>query len=203
MSAVLKQLAAQRVVPVLRNVDADDALRTARACARAGAAVIELTCSTPGVEGVLRQLQADGLTVGLGTITEADEVVGAAAAGASFVVSFGHPPGFLPAADRCGVVPIPGVLTPTEALSATAAGAPAVKLFPARGLHPDYLRDLRTVMPDLQVMVTGGVTVATAAQWLESGALVVGIGAELGSAASDGEDVVEHRTREALQRFTG
>jgi 2-dehydro-3-deoxyphosphogluconate aldolase/(4S)-4-hydroxy-2-oxoglutarate aldolase len=196
---VLRAIAEQRVLPVLRCPDPDDAVATSRACARAGMKVVELTRSTPGVESALRELRRDGLVLGLGTLSASDQVRPAARAGARFVVSFAAPQCMVESARLQGLTAIPGALTPTEVLRCVEAGAPAVKLFPARSVTPAYLRDLRTVLPELPVLVTGGVTPDGARAWLDAGALAVGLGAHLGSASTHGEDEVERRAREALE----
>jgi len=197
---VRKRIAGQGVVPVLRNADAEDAVATARAAAAAGMSVIELTCSTPGVEAAIAELAGEGLTVGLGTVTEPGQVERAAAAGAVFVVSFAAPPGVIEGAREVGLEAIPGAFTPSEVLAARRAGAAVVKLFPARLLSPAYLRDLRAVMPDLQAIATGGIGLddGSIGEWLAAGALAVGLGSDLGTAAELGADGVTRRAREAL-----
>ena len=95
MTELLERLAAQRVLPVIRSATASDAIAAARACARAGMAMVELTRSVPDVDDAVRALGDDGLVVGVGTITEIAEVESAADAGARFVVSFARPPGFV------------------------------------------------------------------------------------------------------------
>lgn len=201
MTAVVDEIAAQRIVPVIRTADADDAIATARACATAGMRVIELTHTTGDVERALEALRGAGLILGVGTVTDAGQVTAAANAGADFVVSFAAPEGMVRAANELGLVAIPGALTPTEVLACVDAGAAAVKLFPARAITPGYLRDLRTVLPGLRVLVTGGLA-ATAegiGPWLDAGALGVGLGSALGTAAGAGAAEVERRARAALQ----
>ena len=200
MSDVLEQIAAQRVLPVLRCADVEDAVATARACAAAGVHVVELTRTTPGVEQALKALRDDGLLLGLGTVTHHEQVDAAARAGARFVVSFTAPERMIETAHEHGLTAIPGALTPTEMAACAAAGADAVKLFPARDRSPAYLGDLRAVLPGLRVMVTGGLqaTRESAGAWLEAGALAVGIGSELGSVARHGADEVRRRARAAL-----
>jgi 2-dehydro-3-deoxyphosphogluconate aldolase/(4S)-4-hydroxy-2-oxoglutarate aldolase len=199
-AAVLERLAAQRVVPVIRAGDPADAVATARACAAGGLEVVELTCTTPRVEEALHELRGDGLCVGLGTITAAAEVEAAAAAGAAFAVSFSNPDGMVAAAHAAGLAAIPGALTPTEVAACRAAGADAVKLFPARLLTPGYLRDLRAVLPGLRVVVTGGLRARAEDLhgWLDAGALALGLGGELGTAAADGAPEVTRRAAAAL-----
>lgn len=200
MTDVIDRIAEQRVLPVLRCADVDDAVATARACARAGMSVVELTCSTPGVVGALEALRDDGLLLGLGTVTDSEQIADAARAGARFVVSFTAPPRFVFSARAFGLASIPGALTPSEVARCHDAGASAVKLFPARTLVPGYVGDLRAVMPGLRLMATGGLSAATARPWLDAGALAVGLGSELGTVASHGADEVQRRARAALRK---
>jgi 2-dehydro-3-deoxyphosphogluconate aldolase/(4S)-4-hydroxy-2-oxoglutarate aldolase len=202
---VLERLARQRVFPVIRATDADDAVATAHACARAGMDVIEFTRTTPNVDRALAAVRHSDLLLGLGTVTRAAEVRPAAAAGARFVVSFAVRERLVKAATGLGITPIPGALTPTEVLFCLQAGAPAVKIFPARLVEPDYLRHLRMVMPTLRGLVTGGVPATADAirPWLEAGAVAVGVGSDLGTVSSVGEEDVEQRARAALESVAG
>jgi 2-dehydro-3-deoxyphosphogluconate aldolase/(4S)-4-hydroxy-2-oxoglutarate aldolase len=197
---VVEQIAAQRVVPVLRARDPEDAVLTVRACARAGMTVVELTRTTPDVLDVLRELRNDRLVLGLGTLTNADQVAPAVASGARFVVSFARPPGIVDVARNLGVTAIPGALTPSEVLGCVSVGAELVKLFPARVLTPAYVGDLRALMPELRVMVTGGIAASLSSirPWLDAGAVALGLGGDLGTVASVGAEEVERRACVAL-----
>jgi 2-dehydro-3-deoxyphosphogluconate aldolase/(4S)-4-hydroxy-2-oxoglutarate aldolase len=199
VTPILEQIERQRIVPILRTEEVEDALLLARACARAGMNVVELTHTTRRVEEAVRALSAEGLSVGVGTVTSAEQVSAAAQAGARFVVSFARPRGMVATAGELGLAAIPGALTPTEIEACLAEGAPAVKLFPARAVEPGYLRDVRAVMPGLRAMVTGGLraTPESIGPWLEAGAIAVGLGGELGR-PSDGAAEVERRARLAV-----
>ena len=197
MSA-LDELARQRVLPVLRCVDAEDTIATARAAAAAGCRVVEVTKSTPGVEAAIAPLLEDGLVVAVGTLRTAAEVAPLAAAGATLVVSFWNPPGFVAAATAAGIPAIPGAFTTSELAAAAADGAAAVKLFPAALTDPSYLGALRPLLPDLRLLVTGGIEPDGVRPWLDAGALAVGLGSSLGTAATVGAAEVERRMRAAL-----
>ena len=197
MNAV-DELARQRILPVLRCPDADDAIATAHAAAEAGCRIVELTMSTPGVEVAIAPLVADGLVVAVGTVRDAADVPRLAEAGASLVVSFWNPPGFVDAATAAGIPAIPGGFTAAELAAAHADGAAAVKLFPASLAEPDYLRALHPLLPDLRLLVTGGVEPEDVRPWLDAGAIAVGLGSKLGTAATVGADEVERRCRAAL-----
>ncbi len=195
---VIDELARQRVLPVLRCSDADDALATARAAAAAGCRVVEVTMSTPGVEAAIGPLVADGLVVAVGTVRDAADVARLAEAGASLVVSFWSPPGFVAAATAAGIPAIPGGFTTHELAAAHAEGAAAVKLFPASLADPSYLGALRPLLPDLRLVVTGGIEPDGVRPWLDAGALAVGLGSNLGTAGTVGAAEVERRCRAAL-----
>lgn len=199
-SSALDAIGAQGAIPVLRSAEPAKAVATARAAAAGGMSVVELTCSTPRVEEAIAALVADGLEVGIGTVTTASQLETAVAAGASFAVSFASPPDLLECAAQLGIPLVPGAFTPTEVLAARQAGAQALKLFPARVLGPAYLRDLRAVMPDLRAIATGGIALADGSigEWLTNGALAVGLGSDLGSASGEGAAAVTARAREAL-----
>ena len=73
----------------------------------------------------------------------------------------------------------PGALTPTEILEADEAGAAMIKVFPARQVGPQYLRDLLAPLPHLRLVPTGGVTLQNASAYLQAGAVAVGVGGNL------------------------
>jgi len=124
------------------------------------------------------------VAIGAGTVLTADDVKASVDAGAAFLVS--------PVLDaelvRTSPVPFyPGTATPTEHYQAHLAGAPLVKLFPASGLGPDYLRNLRGPLPQVNIMPTGGIKIEDIADWLMAGAKAVGMGGPLiGDAANGG-----------------
>lgn len=198
----LAEIAEQRIVPVLRTADVDDAVATARACINGGMRVVELTYSTPGVERALAELAAseDGACFGIGTVTEPEQVRASVACGASFVVTFARHPGVIEAALELGTPVICGALTPTEVADCRRAGAGAIKLFPARLIEPGYVRDLLAVFPDGRFVVTGGIgaEAASVRPWLEAGAMAVGLGSGLGTASEHGADEVARRCRGVL-----
>jgi 2-dehydro-3-deoxyphosphogluconate aldolase / (4S)-4-hydroxy-2-oxoglutarate aldolase len=196
--SAIDALARQCVLPVLRCANADDTLATARAAAAAGCRIVEVTMSTPGVEAAIAPLVADGLLVAVGTVRNAADVPRLADAGASLVVSFWRPPGFVAAAGAAGIPAIPGAFTPQELAEALGEGAAAVKLFPASLAEPAYLLALKPLLPELKLLVTGGIEPEGVRPWLDAGALAVGLGSKVGTAASVGAEGGERRCRAAL-----
>lgn len=191
----------QVVLPVLRTATAEDAYATARALAAGGLLGVELTMTTPDVFDVAARLVAGGLTVGVGTITRTEEVERAAAAGASFVVSFARPPGFVAAALDASLTPVPGGITPHEVFSALSEGATWIKIFPGRLVGPQFLSDLAPLTPSARFVVTGGLdlSVGSLQPWLDTGAEVLGVGREVGTVGEHGTDEVTRRARAATE----
>ena len=100
--------------------------------------------------------------------------------GAEFVVSPALKIATIEMCHRYGVAVIPGALTPTEILTAWEAGADVVKVFPASSMGgAKYLKSIKAPLPQIELVPTGGVSLATAAEFLEAGALALGVGADL------------------------
>jgi 2-dehydro-3-deoxyphosphogluconate aldolase / (4S)-4-hydroxy-2-oxoglutarate aldolase len=181
-ASVLDRLRVLRVIAVVRGQSADEALLLAEALVAGGVGAIELTFTIPGAEAALAEARlalGGAALVGAGTITKRDQVGSAVAAAADFLVSPHLNIELLHEMLATGILSVPGVLTPSEVVAATDAGASVLKLFPASVLGSAYLRALHGPFPGLQVIPTGGITPTTAAEWLGSGALAVGLGSEL------------------------
>jgi len=174
---------ALRLVAVIRAERPADALFTARAMAAAGLRGIEITFTVPDAAASIREAIAalpPDVVVGAGTVLTEAQAFDALQAGAQFLVSpicdqwlvrIGHEHGALVAI---------GGLTPTEIVAAARAGADYVKVFPGESLGgPAYLKHLRGPLPDIPLMVTGGVTRENAAAYLAAGAQSVGLGSDL------------------------
>jgi 2-dehydro-3-deoxyphosphogluconate aldolase / (4S)-4-hydroxy-2-oxoglutarate aldolase len=176
------QLAATRIVAILRADNADRAEAVVDVLVEAGVRSLELTLTTRGALEVVERLAArvpSDVEVGVGTVLTAQEVERSVDAGATFVVSPSVDREVIAAALRRGVASYPGAFTPTEIVEAWRAGASAVKLFPAGSLGPGYLKAVRGPLPDIPVVPTGGVGTDDIGPWLAAGALAVGMGGPL------------------------
>lgn len=103
----------------------------------------------------------------------------AIAAGARFLVSPNLSRGVISTAHRHGIPAIPGAATPTEIVAALEAGADMVKLFPASELGVGYLRAVLAALPQAPLVPTGGVDATNARNWLDTGAVALGVGGAL------------------------
>jgi 2-dehydro-3-deoxyphosphogluconate aldolase/(4S)-4-hydroxy-2-oxoglutarate aldolase len=171
-------LAAQRVLPVLREPDLTAAVARAGALLGAGCRVIELTTTIPDWPKALSKcvgLAAGRALIGMGTVTTADQAEIAIDRGAAFLVSpYPSPAVRVAAADTPFVA---GGFTPAE-IAAAAEFGPA-KVFPAHVGGPAFIRSLLAVLPGAQLIPTGGIAAGQVGDYLAAGALAVGVGSGL------------------------
>jgi 2-dehydro-3-deoxyphosphogluconate aldolase/(4S)-4-hydroxy-2-oxoglutarate aldolase len=170
------------IVPAIRTDSAEDALFAAGAIFRSGITVLELTMTVPDSVDVLSELRRmhPDAVVGAGTVLDIDIARRCLDAGAAFLTSPGLEPSVIAFAEERGVAVIPGALTPTEVLRAIKARADFIKIFPcAQFGGPAYIRALKAPFPNARLIASGGVNQGTAMDYLNAGACVLGIRAEL------------------------
>jgi 2-dehydro-3-deoxyphosphogluconate aldolase/(4S)-4-hydroxy-2-oxoglutarate aldolase len=179
IAALEHRLRAARIVPVIRVGDPAAARELVERLLDAGLDVLELTTTIPGWEDVARTLRErrPEVWLGVGTLLSAGDARRALEAGAHFGVSPRLVPGARRVLDAAGVPFVEGGLTPTEVLDAASHGI--AKLFPAHVGGVRYLRSLLAVAPKARIMPTGGIPLDEVPDWLEAGALAVGVGSDL------------------------
>ncbi|GGR96317.1 aldolase [Streptomyces aureoverticillatus] len=194
----MQELRARRLVAIVRGTDAEASFRTVMTLVESGVPLVEVSLSGADALGVLRRARAElgpDAWLGAGTVLTADDAARAADAGANLVVTPGLGPGVDAALGR-GLPVLAGVLTPTDVIAADAAGATALKVFPASAVGgPAYLKALLGPFPGLPFVPVGGVDAAAAAEYLELGAVAVGVGSPLVGDAADGGDLDGLRRR--------
>ena len=171
------------LIPVLRARSIDEGRALANAMLAGGVTVIEVTMTVPNAIDLLRELKKEhgsSLLLGSGTVTDAAQAQATIEAGAEFVVSPSLHPAVIAKTKQLGKISIPGALTPTEVITAWQAGADYVKIFPCSAMGgASYLKALRAPFPYLKLIPTGGVTLQTAAEFLNAGACALGVGSDL------------------------
>jgi 2-dehydro-3-deoxyphosphogluconate aldolase / (4S)-4-hydroxy-2-oxoglutarate aldolase len=194
-------LAADRVMAILRYRGGGDVLGAIEALHRGGVRVLEVTVDTPGCwDAIAAAARQPDLVVGAGTVTTAEQARHVADLGARFVVSPGLDVDVLVAAHERGLATLPGVATGTEVLAAQRAGADVLKFFPAGGLGPRYLAELRGPFGGVDFVPTGGIRVDEVGAWLQAGALAVAFGSDLAGrqAPASAQEVDALATRAGL-----
>ena len=171
------------LVPVLRASSAEEAITIADAIMAGGVNILEVTMTVPGAIRVIEQLanhHGTKLLLGAGTVLDPETARSCILAGAQFIVSPALDLRTIELCRRYSVPIMPGALTPTEIVTAWQAGADVVKVFPCSALGgAKYLKALQGPLPQIHLIPTGGVSLATAEEFLAAGAFALGVGGDL------------------------
>lgn len=182
-AAVLLQLTAEGLVPVIRAESAAIALRIVEALVDGGIRTLEITMTVPDAMGAIGRV-ADrfgaSVLLGAGTITSRALAEAAIDAGAEFLVTPCVVPEVIAVAKERGVAVLPGAITPTEVFTAWSLGGDIIKIFPASNVGgASYLKALKGPFPQIPLCPTGGVNLQTIGDFVRAGAVAVGVGGEL------------------------
>lgn len=176
---ILNAVLDARLISIVRLSDAEALHDAAEAIYAGGVRVIEFTLNSPGALDAIRTCRKSmpDAIVGAGTVLSKSDAEEAISAGAQIVISPNTKPEVIETAHALGAVAIPGAFTPTEIALAMDLGADLVKLFPAKGLGPEYVREIRGPLDSVRLVPTGGVTVDNIAAYFDAGAAAVAVGA--------------------------
>ena len=171
------------LVAIVRGVRPDEVEAVGETLADAGFELIEVPLNSPhpfdSIARLARRLEGRAI-VGAGTVLNVGQVQRVRDVGGRLIVSPNTDTAVIAATVDAGLISLPGYFTPSEAFAAVQAGAHALKLFPAEAASPRVLKAQKAVLPrDLPVLVVGGVTPETMAEWTAVGAAGFGIGSAL------------------------
>lgn len=173
----------RRLIAILRGLEPAHAEETAAVLIAAGITWIEVPLNSPDpLRSIATMQRAFGhrARIGAGTVLTEDQVRAVAETGATFIVSPNCVPRVIEATKAAGLGSYPGVFTPSECFAALAAGADALKIFPAGMMGTGGLQAIRAVLPpEVLVYAVGGVGPADFATWRAAGAAGFGLGGSL------------------------
>lgn len=168
------------LIAIIRGVRPHEAEAVGTALFEAGVRIIEVPLNSPEPLASIQRLAAclgDRALIGAGTVLKIDDVARVQEAGGRIIVSPSTNADVIAATRRAGLISLPGFFTPTEAFSAAAAGAHALKLFPAEAASPAVVKAHRAVLPrTMPLLVVGGIAPATMAAYMDAGADGFGLG---------------------------
>ena len=170
------------VMGILRGFSLNEILQFIPSYIEAGLQTVEVTMNSPKPADAIQKLvveYGDVLNIGAGTVCSKADLERAITAGASFIVAPNTNEAIITGALENNLAVIPGAFTPTEIAKARELGATAIKLFPASGLSPAFVKDMLGPFPDARLIPTGGITLETMGAYRQAGAYGVGIGSQL------------------------
>ena len=183
------------LIAIIRGVTPDDAEPTAKAIFEGGIRIIEVPLNSPqpfdSIQIIARAI-GDRALVGAGTVLNTDDVRRVQHVGGRLIVAPNMNADVIRVAVDAGLVSSPGMFTPTEAFAAIAAGAHALKLFPAEAASPAVVKAQKAVLPkDIPLIAVGGVRVDNIREWLDAGADGFGLGSGLYKPGQDAGETLE------------
>ncbi len=197
------------IVPLFTHDDPEEATQVIEAAYKGGVRVFEFTNRKQNAFDVFTALLSvansyPDLMLGIGTIMDDDTTHKFLKAGAHFIISPILKPSMAPICHEADKLWIPGCATLTEIVTAKELGAEIIKVFPGSVLGPGFVSSIMPVVPDLQLMITGGVepNEASLSAWFKAGAHCVGLGSQLFTKEiMNNKDwyLLEARVKEALR----
>lgn len=179
---VCKRISEIGIVPCARVNNPDHVRFAAESLYAAGIPVLEVPLTVPKAAEVIEEVaeRYPDMIVGAGTVLDEAAAERCIQAGARFITSPGLVLEVVASARKADVCVFPGALTPSEVIAAWKAGADFVKIFPAATAGgPHYIRALEVPLPQIPLIVTGGVNQLTAFDYILAGARAIGVGSEL------------------------
>lgn len=201
--AVLSTLEETRLIAILRGDFQGREVELAENLLAGGVTVIEVSTVSTGYRTCIARIAtafAGRLHIGAGTVLSVEHVKEVAEAGATFIVSPNLRADVVSESKKLNLASFPGAYTPTEVLQAIDEGADAVKLFPAGGLGPEYVKALRGPLPSVRLIPTGGVNAGNIQSYFNAGAWAVAAGSEL-VRASDADTYGWEQLRKRAAEF--
>ena len=190
------------LVAILRGVHPEEVVQVGTVLVEAGFTLIEVPLNSPEPIrsiGLLAEAVGDRAMVGAGTVLNVEEVEAVAGAGGRIIVSPNVKTEVIRATRAQGLTSLPGYFTPSEAFAALAAGADALKLFPAEAASPSVLKAQSAVLPKgTRKLVVGGISPDNMQPWRDAGADGFGIGSALYKSGKTIEAI-----RDDAKRFIG
>lgn len=187
-TAIKQAIKENKLIAIVRGVEPQTCLKIAEALYAGGFRLMEITydqkCpenweSTARTIGAVAKAYEGKMYVGAGTVTCPELVELTHKYGGRFIISPDANEDVIRRTCELGMVSIPGVLTPTEVMTAHRAGADFVKLFPAGSLGAGYVKAVKAPISHVDMLVVGGIDEKNIADFLAAGAAGAGIGGNL------------------------
>jgi 2-dehydro-3-deoxyphosphogluconate aldolase/(4S)-4-hydroxy-2-oxoglutarate aldolase len=180
--STINALTSTKLVAVIRGKDASEATELSKAAIEGGIKAIELTYTTPQIEDTFRSLKGLDVLLGAGSVLDSETARHAILNGAKFIVSSHFVEDVAKLCNRYGIPYIPGCMSIREMASALELGCDILKLFPAGHFDPSFIKAVNGPLPNVKIMPTGGINLDNMEEWINAGAVAIGIGSDLNKA---------------------
>ncbi|WP_130805829.1 bifunctional 4-hydroxy-2-oxoglutarate aldolase/2-dehydro-3-deoxy-phosphogluconate aldolase [Senegalia massiliensis] len=181
MEKIINKIKKHKIISIIRINESSQIESIVESLYKGGIRIVEVTLNTPNAFEAIKKIRKiyPDMIVGAGTVLDEMSAKLAIDSGASFLLSPILDKKTIELSNRYNILMVPGVLTPTEALTAYNYGARMIKVFPARSLRPSYISDLKGPLPQLDIMAVGGVSLENSEEFLSKGCCSLGIGGSI------------------------
>ena len=188
-SEVMNQIRKNKVVAVIRGNSLEEGYNISAACIKGGIISIEVAYTNLNAGAIITKLTEDypDAFIGAGTVLDPETARNALLAGAKYIVSPAFNADTAKICNRYGVPYLPGCMTITEIITAMESGCEMIKLFPGSTFGTKYISSIKSPLPQASIMVTGGVSLTNAKDWLDAGCDAIGIGGEFNKLGAQGK----------------
>lgn len=191
-SEVLTKLRQQGVVAVIRGETLEEGINISKACIQGGLKAIEMAYTNANASQIIKELNTmyqgdEDVFIGAGTVLDAPTARNVILAGAKYIVSPSFDQETAILCNRYGIPYIPGCMTIKEIVTAMEYGSEMIKLFPGSAFGPGYIGAIQSPLPQVSIMVTGGVKLDNVKQWFHAGVDAIGVGGELNKLGAQGQ----------------
>lgn len=184
---IIQKIKEQKIVPLFYNESFEVSKSIVKSLYEAEIRVVEYTNRGAFALENFRKLKELSVTefpelfLGIGTVKNAAEMNEYVNAGADFIITPVIDDSIVKNASERNVLLIPGCFTPSDVNLAYQNGLRMVKIFPADVVGKKYIRSILPVFPEMEFMLTGGISSdpEDILSWLEGGAVAVGLGSSL------------------------
>lgn len=181
-SNVIESIKENRIVAVVRADDKNTTFKIVEACLEGGINHIEITFTIPQAHLMIEQLNKEfnkDIVLGAGTVLDSETARIAILSGAKFVVSPYFNKEMIKLCNRYQVASMPGAMTIQEVVQSLEYGCEIIKLFPGELSGPKIIKAIKGPLPQANLMPTGGVDRDNVLEWINAGAVAVGVGGSL------------------------
>lgn len=181
---IITKLKSEKLVAVLRGESQEQIEKMVDAIIKGGINFIEITMTTPNAINIIQELTKkyednSNIIIGAGTVLNQKTAEEAINSGAKYVVSPHLNIDIIKMCNKYETIAIPGVMTPTEIVQALEMDVDILKLFPSNVFGPKIIKAFRGPFPQVNFMPTGGISIENVSEWLDVGAVALGIGSNL------------------------
>ncbi len=212
-AAVMQAVETEKIIVIVRGVEKDKLCALADALYAADIRFMEITfdqtgaCTDAQTADKIRTLKeycGDRMHIGAGTVLKEEQVQTACEAGAEFIISPDVNESVIRRTVACGMISMPGALTPTEVMQAHRAGADYVKLFPVGELGVSYFKAVKAPLSGVKLLAVGGITADNIAAFEKAGAAGYGISSSIVDrklVAENRFDVITEKAKEIRRQI--